>query len=738
MRRPLVLLLSLQLFLILLVSQTTSFFEKPAHPFLIETTGPKICEGHVVSSSVPKEKGSEFIVDLARCEGRTLQGRVKINVFGEAEELILGDWVRFRGAFRRPKDFQNPGSFKMSRYYHSQGISLSGSVSDPAWIVRLPAEPLDGWRAWIEKIRKNIQSSVLKANPDRAGGFLLALLIGESHFFPKEAAEAFRQTGVAHIIAISGLHITLVTVLFLGFFRFFSALPLFSRRVFISKFYPLAAIPLVWLYLAVAYYPVSGVRAGVMATLFLIGLTVWRKLDWLSALYLAAFLILSLKPLALFQASFQLSFMAVLFLILFYPRWLALQRGWFLNLSAVSVIALLGVGPLLLFHFHQFSFIGLIANLVCVPWSSFLLMPPALLGWFLSGLFGLELFSFWKIVGWQTELFIRFVEWLGGNSQWGIFYGSISVWQIVFYYGACFVFLAPREWPAKKWRLATAGGLMAVVLWGGQMPADGKLKVTFVDVGQGDSVVVQLPNGKVWVVDGGGIRGNDWDIGRFIIAPFLWEEGIHKIETLFLSHPHHDHYKGLGFLAEHFSPKILFTNGDAAPEGEAEEWQEFLAKIEKGNIAVQKVTRNTRAIEEAGVRLEFLAPGSQGTIPHFDVNDNSIVLRLSYKQVSFLLPGDLMEAGELLLLESKLNVKADVLKTGHHGSATSTKEVFLNAVQPKYAVMSVGAYNPYGMPSQELVNRLKQKGISLFRTDLHGAVTFTTDGTDIDVKTFVP
>lgn len=270
------------------------------------------------------------------------------------------------------------------------------------------------------------------------------------------------------------------------------------------------------------------------------------------------------------------------------------------------------------------------------------------------------------------------------------------------------------------------------------MPSHGELKITFVDVGQGDSAVVQLPDGKVWVIDGGGIKGSDWDIGRFVVAPFLWEEGIHKIDALFLSHPHHDHYKGLTFLVEKFHPKILYTNGDNAPQSEDMEWVEFLKVVEKEHLDVVRVTNQTKSLEESGVHLQFLAPGPQGTVSHFDTNDNSIVMKLTFGKIKFLFPGDLMELGETMLLERKPDLKADVLKLGHHGSETSTEESFLEAVQPQYAIVSAGAYNSYGVPDQIILDRLYRRGIAIFRTDRQGAITVVTDGESLSIKTFVP
>lgn len=687
------------------------------------------------------EEATALIIDLVQCKAppqflwKEASGKVSLKVHGQIENFYPGDRIRFRSSFKPPRDFQNPGSFKAVYYYHSQGIVALGFLSDPAWIVRLPMGK--GSQSRLDRLREKLRKDILAATRPEEGGFILSLLTGERYLLSKELEEAFQRSGVAHILSISGLHVTLVSFLFLILFRIVAILPLFSNSILAFRFYPLASSIPVWFYVALAHFPVPAIRAAVMITLFLGAFSFFKRLDLLSALYLAAFLILSISPLSFFSASFQLSCAAVLFLILYFPRYLKLRGNlWFLDVAAVSLIALLGVAPLLLFHFHVLSVVGLISNAVVVPLVNFCLMPFLVLGGLLSLLTEGGLFVFWHLVGKIASIILKIVSWFSLHSGWGLFYGAVSLRQILFYYAALLLPLAPKEFFSRKWRLALALLLMAMVLWGGKMPSNGKLRITFLDVGQGDAAVIQLPHGSVWVIDGGGLKGSDWDIGRFIVAPALWEKGVHRVEYLFLSHPHHDHYKGLGFLAQNFHPKVLFTNGEKAPAGEILEWETFLGRVEKGNVVIQKVTRASRPVEEEGVRLKFLAPGPHGAVSHFDTNDNSMVMRLSFGQVSFLFPGDLMASGEAVLLESKPDLGSQVLKVGHHGSDTSSTEEFLRAVQPSYAVMSVGAYNSYGMPGQGVMDRLKQKGIQLFRTDTQGAVTFTTDGEKIDVSTF--
>ncbi|MDZ4224704.1 MAG: ComEC/Rec2 family competence protein, partial [bacterium] len=468
---------------------------------------------------------------------------------------------------------KNPGSFSSTRYYQSKGVEALGFVSDPVWVVRLKNSGSGLFQKNFEKIRRQVRRAVTEKTAPPASHFLLGLLTGERKELGKTWEENFRKAGVSHILSISGLHVTMVALFFLFLFRVLSSSPLAARHVWFLRFYMLPAIPLIWLYVAVAGFPVPAIRAGFAATLVLAGLSLWRKLDLLSVLALAAFLILSVSPLLLFQASFQLSFTAAGFLILFFPRWRRWRGerlkippavGWILDGLAVSFITLLGLLPILLFHFHEASLMGIAANLIVVPLVNFFVMPLGMAGWILSGLFDFNAAWIWKGAGGFASLTLHLVSFFADHADAVLFFGAIKIWQIPFYYAVIWMCFLPKTVFQGKRRLALALGLMAIFSSGYMLPKNGDLKVTFLDVGQGDCAVIELPDGKVWVLDGGGIKGSDWDIGRHVVAPYLWENNIHKIDALFLSHPHHDHYKGLGFLAEHFDPKVLYLNGDAA------------------------------------------------------------------------------------------------------------------------------------------------------------------------------
>lgn len=709
------------------------------------------CEGELYQSPDVSLEKTLLAVSLSQCASpkdrvwRKTTGKVRLRSDLPLGALQMGDVIRFQASFRLIGDFKNQGSFPAQLYYQFKGIVALGFLADPSFLTLFPRGVERRWKGWLASRGENLKKKILEGTSEREGGLLVSLLLGQRSLLGVEEVEHFQRAGVSHLLAISGLNVAIVAFLFLVFFHFMAPLPLLSKSEKVVRYFPILVILPVWLYVAIAGFPISAVRAGIMASLVLIALVVYKRLDLLSAWAFAAFLILALSPLSLYQASFQLSFMAVLFLILFFPRWRRWREGWLLapplrwlfDSLAISVITLAGVGPILLHHFHELSFMGLLANVVLVPMTTFLVMPPAMLGWLWSGLFGWSAPLLWKGTGYLSGLTLDAVAFFSRHADAGIVHGAFPTWQLFLYFGALFLFLLQPEILKLKWKLAFAPLLMALVFWGGKMPADGKLKVTFVDVGQGDCAVVQLPNGKVWVIDGGGIRSSDWDVGRFVVAPYLWEEGIHQVDALFLSHPHHDHYKGLGYLAEKFHPRILYRNNEEAPESEFSEWEATLKRIHDSGVVPQVVNQTSSPVEEGEVRLDFLMPGAEGVLSHFDPNNNSVVMRLQYREVQFLFVGDLMEEGELLLLETKQNLKSTVLKTGHHGSQTSTTPAFLEAVAPKYAIISVGAYNPYGVPDEPVLNRLVENKIQLFRTDKNGAITMVTDGKEILVKTFV-
>jgi competence protein ComEC len=278
------------------------------------------------------------------------------------------------------------------------------------------------------------------------------------------------------------------------------------------------------------------------------------------------------------------------------------------------------------------------------------------------------------------------------------------------------------RWPA----IATVLGLFALLLWQPWLHpwATGTLEVTAIDVGQGDSILVVLPQGETILVDGGGRlvygrqRKSNLDIGEDVVSPYLWNRGIRRIDVMVATHAHQDHIGGLAALVSNFRPKALWTGANPPPE--------LLDTARR--LAIPSVRQHpTGPFELSGARIEVLAPARDYAAGKPGNND-SLVLRISYGSRSFLLTGDMERAIEAQLLASGADLHADVLKVGHHGSRTSSIQPFLDAVSPSVALVSAGFENSFGHPHPDVLARLSARHAAILRTDLDGRVTARTDG----------
>lgn len=711
---------------------------------------PLICEGLLANDPIQKEKGISFIMDLSSCAvsingpQKQVKGRIRLFAPSLPYALQTGDYIRFRGRIYKPTRFKNPGSFDYNLYLATQRIDALGSVAGPSWILKIGHQKISLPKNFVRKIRNKIDYYINKSSRGDAAAILKTISIGKRDELSRDLREVFLRTGTAHLLAISGLHVGflalivfLIVKLFLGWWPrlvLFVPQPLFAAAV---------GIPAIWLYIAVADFPVSAIRAGIMLTVFIVAfLSLRLKNDLISALALAVFIILLVSPLSIFAASFQLSVAAVFSIITLAPvlikqvkttRW---PFAHLIKLAAVTMAATIATAPLVAYHFHYFTAAGLIANIVCVPLLGLVLLPLTLLAvvttliWPQLGEVGL------KFAVHSANYFLNviyFFDQILGRFHFDLIPSFLEVVCFIFFASAVILF---KYLPYRRLAPVILSILFIFFIsYSYARPVmETDLKVLFIDVGQGDAIAIRFPNGRVGLIDGGGIKASDFDIGENIVVPALLGSGIRRVDFMILSHPHHDHYKGLGAVAKYFEPDLLYTNGGNAPEEERADWDEFKRRIKESGVRI--ITPPPNQIKEGDVIMEIFAPRPKD-VKILDPNDASLMVRLMYGEHRFLFTGDLTEIGERMWLENKPNLKSDILKIGHHGSNTSTTADFLNAVNPSLAVITTGENNKYGFPDREVIDRLKSKGIRIHRTDLDGAVTITTDGNSLFVDTFV-
>jgi len=265
------------------------------------------------------------------------------------------------------------------------------------------------------------------------------------------------------------------------------------------------------------------------------------------------------------------------------------------------------------------------------------------------------------------------------------------------------------------------------------------LRLTFIDVGHGDSILIEFPKGERMLIDGGGLYEDRFDIGKNVIAPFLWGKKIRKIDILALTHPDPDHLKGLNFIASQFSIGQFWGNGF---QTDSEPYLQLKKSLEEKKIKALSLSEETPPQTINGVEISILNPPEWNATQRrarylWDLNNASLVMKLRFKNISVLLTGDIGMEAEGRILRKGHFLKADILKIPHHGSSSSSSPLFLEKVKPTYAILSVGERNIGRLPHPEVLKRYGQLGSRVLRTDKHGAITVITDGEKIDVKPFV-
>jgi len=679
-----------------------------------------------------------------------VSGNLLLTVRDRKVDLRYGDRVRFITKLYQPRPATNPGSFDYRRFLAFQGISATGYVNQAVDVLRMAAGQGNPFFRFVERGRENIQAFFDRNTAPEYGGIMKALVLGERGDISKELNEKFIVSGVNHILSISGLHVALVAAFFFGLTRFLMRLfPPLLLYFNLNKISALAAISPVIFYTFIAGMGVAAVRSAIMALSFLFALLFDRQKNLYDALFLAAFVILITAPAALFDVSFQLSFLAVLAMLYLVPRFLEMgaplkrwadDQSWLKKKIAIyagaslltSIAAILGTGPLVGLYFNRISAVGFLANLLLVPLMG-------LGSTLLSLVAALMVFLFLPLAQILTEaniLILRFsISLVDFFSRWPLASYRIATpsWtEVLLFYGAILCAANLKRRPKAIYLLTFLVAIfIAVQVYDSRLrgrPA--RLEVAFLDVGQGDAAVVRLPGGKVMVIDAGGTPDGSFDPGERIVAPYLWQRKIKRIDFLVNTHYHPDHLQGLFFLLENFDVDRVWVNGDREADFPGAERFLLLA-----GERVRAVNRENPAAEIGGVRLEFLHPPRARR--EFWGNSASLVLRLTYGAHGFLFCGDIETVAEEEILKRNPDLTSTVIKVPHHGSKTSNSIKFVESVRPQFAVFTVREGKRLHLPNFEVLARYEALGVKILRTDRNGAIFFETDGKNIQVETYL-
>lgn len=633
-------------------------------------------------------------------------------------QIHIGNAIRAAGELSFFQNARNPGNFDQKLYYQRQDIHGS------AWAKEVEVVDDSIWkiRDWLSEFRSQWKKALIQAMGEKDGNVLSAMLLGEKSEMDPDTKELYQVSGIGHILAISGLHLSFIGI---GAYR------IFRRMTGSYTAGGIAGILLLVLYVMMIGVTISAVRALVMF-LFRVGAEMTgRHYDPPTALAAAAAAVLLWRPLSLYDGGFWLSFGAVFAMIIVLPifKGLPVQGFW------ASVSINLTILPVMLFYFFEFPPYSLLLNLFVIPLMSAMLLL-GLLGSaaYAAGIpiavFGLRIC---KVILWLYEKCCEIGMGIPGARMIA---GKPRLWQIAAYYillAAALVFLRRlRRKEIKKASgmettgrikimplLALAAGIFILTFRFGE---EGRLSVTILDVGQGDGIFIQGPAGGTYLIDGG--SSDIKKVGQYRIEPFLKSRGVGKLDYVLISHGDSDHMNGVADLIER--RKIGIEIGTLVlPMQEA--WDESLCSLadmaRQAGIQVAEIGPG-QGIQEKEAALFCIQPAKGDEIQ--PGNEASMVLALSSGEFDMLLSGDVEGKGEELLTERLTKTEQartwEVLKVAHHGSRNSTSERFLQSVQPAFAIISAGEQNRYGHPHQETLVRLKERGIKIYSTQDKGAV----------------
>lgn len=669
-------------------------------------------EGKVLKEEETADRVS-YIVYVKKWNGKHTAMKVQIYL-KEENALILGSKVQGVGTASGYSNASNPGGYDEESYKYGLGIMRALKNVE---FTRIDV-PQISWKEYLEKFQENLENVFYNLFSEEHASLAIAMTLGEKKNLDADIKALYQRNGIAHLIAISGLHIAMIG----------GALYKLLRRI--TGSYPLSAM--VGALFICAYGIMTGLSGATFRAIIMlitsIGADVFgRRYDGLTAISLALFIMLIYNPYQITQVGFLLSFGAVLGIVIIQPIW----KQWINKLPKcfdglfVSISVQLVLTPVMLWFFYEVPIYGILLNMVVVPLMNILLAMLILCG--VIGLYSIELATIPSYIADGIfvlyERLCQMAEHLPGHTLCA---GRPSVVWLFVYYGlmALGVWLAYRK--QKKWSILS---FCLLVISFGAFLLPSKLHICMFDVGQGDSIYIRTEEHKHILVDGG--SSTESNIGQYVLKNGLKYYGATSIDYVFVTHSDSDHYSGIQEILENqLIPiqNIIFP----AISNPDESYQELVRLAKKQGCRVYYMKKGD-VLEIDEVKLQCLNPSPKS---YDDKNAGSIVLQLSYDNFDMLLTGDLTQDEEQRML-SDLEENIEVLKVGHHGSATSTCSSFLQKLHPCVACISVGEDNMYGHPAKEVMERLSQFVQKIYLTKDSGAITIETDGTEYFVDTFL-
>ncbi|MDX8341908.1 DNA internalization-related competence protein ComEC/Rec2 [Rossellomorea sp. YZS02] len=688
-----------------------SFFNAHLHQTLQKTILSQQASAHTIQltiKDIPSIDGNSFI-SLATIRGEKILARYYFTSEEEKrafKQLKPGAVCEVEGELTEPPPNKNPNLFNYKKFLYHQGVY---------WFLDIKefegCESKSSWKDILITLRFTGLKNIEESFPPTTVGVTQALLFGETGMIEEDTMKSFRELGVVHLLAISGLHVGML----------FAFLHHFLLRAGVTReAASWMGISFLLCYIVLTGGSPSVVRASSMLIVLLLVRKTSLNIRVFDSLTVVFLILVLYEPFSVFNVGFQLSFV-VSFSLVISSRTILKDASSLRQMLMVTIVAQLSSLPIVIYHFYEFSLIGFLTNLLYVPLFSTIVLPMAIIMYFLSSI----VTAGWVMVPYETLL--EGIQWLSSAvSSFPL--STLVMGRPHFLVLLCYLILIYYAFVGFERRKYFSGVLLILLgflhlLWNNFHPYG---EVVFIDVGQGDATLIDLPyNRGTYLIDTGGEiqfpkekweeKSSSFSVGEDIVVPFLKSKGITRIDTLILTHGDLDHVGGAeAVLNEVEVTEILISPGSR----EKVEMEKIVEKAQNKRVSVREAMfpSGWRGDEEG---LHIVSPLDEA----YEGNNDSIVIYGEIGLRKWLFTGDLEEEGESGLMKT-FDLPVDVLKVGHHGSNTSSTEPFLEETNPDVAVISAGETNRFGHPHPDVVERLTTRGMTIYNTAMNGAITY--------------
>lgn len=665
----------------------------------------------------------EFVLQLKNTNEKLLVIQFKRDASTDSTEqsyrnsIIYGATCVVEGEITLPDRPTNPGQFDYRSHLLERGLNGQIIVSSAAHINCEGSSRL----SFLYTVRTMLLDRIAIHLDERTEAWMKALLFGDDTSIDEDIIQLFQRWSLSHILAISGLHIGIIVAILYFLLVRLQLMTQEKAQTFIIVFLPIYALiagsaPSVW-------------RASLMVVLFLFVNKLKLKYNYTDILSVVFLLVMIVNKYIVFHIGFQFSFLVTFGLIVSTKLMLQVKSNMY-RLFLISFISQMMILPLQLHYFHHFQPLSIILNVLVVPYFSFFIIPLLFI-LFVLLLFPTVLLHFIEKVFLSIhDLFLKAVQKLDMTLNFPFVIGTYSAYFAYVYYVlfVMFLYYLEKEKRRKALRYGVMTTILIVVL--AIRPIFSPIgNVTMLDIGQGDTFIVELPYRQgVFFIDAGAELSfphveTSNKTYKQIIKPYLYARGITKIDAIFISHEHADHYGSIHYLLNDFKVNEIIISELFHLEDVVEKWK-------SRGVDITRVTFNEQ-ISRSNHLFQVVSPKEDQR----SENENSLVIYTQFGALSWLFTGDIGKPTEIDLITHYENLQIDVLKVGHHGSNTSTSDIFVEQLRPKYALIPVGINNIYGHPAESVLQTLKDSDVHIYRTDINGAVQYFYKG---DKSYFVP